>query len=110
MATTQAAAAAPAATTAHDPTDAAVRIAIFIKRDLQALVTANYLVPRLVAELECRVLLLVCDFVMDRERGSSTLQAHICLERDVFFDGVEPTYEVRALPVFGVAFSDTNGC
>ena len=80
----------PADGLTHD----APRLAVFVKRDLQALVCANYLLP-LACARGCTVLLLVCDFVMARERSCQALRSHMALERDVFFDSVEALYEVR---------------
>jgi hypothetical protein len=85
----------PAGGLPHEVTRDAPRLAVFVKRDLQALVSANYLVP-LARARGCAVLLLVCDFVMARERSCHALRSHIGLERDVFFDAVETLYEVRA--------------
>lgn len=76
------------------PTYNSSRVAIFLKKDLQALVAANFLVPRLTLHRQCTVLMLICDFVMKRERQCARFRAHIALERDIFYEGVEPCYEV----------------
>ena len=76
-----------------------LNIAVFVKRDLQAVVAANFLIPELCSRnataegegsRQCRVLLLICDFVMQRERACQALRAHMALERDIFFDTIEP--------------------